>query len=137
MTRILAYFLSILFLVGFFGLDCRTQEYDTAIPYFGAVLFSLWSPRRIDVVVVSVLCLFTTIAGGYFSIDADQTLPVSMRTVLAERSLSIFALVCVGYVGWQRRGISIRLQQMNELLEKRVDISEKESTEIQQQLSQV
>ncbi|MEC9092867.1 MAG: PAS domain S-box protein, partial [Planctomycetota bacterium] len=137
MTRILAYFLSILFLVGFFGLDCRTQEYDTAIPYFGAVLFSLWSPRRIDVVVVAVLCLFTTIAGGYFSIDAEQTLPVSMRTVLAERSLSIFALVCVGYVGWQRRGISIRLQQMNELLEKRVDISEKESTEIQQQLSQI
>lgn len=137
MIRFYSYLLSLLFLLGFFVFDYYWSLYDPAIPYFGAVLFSLWSPRRQDVIVVSALCLLTTLAGGYVSVGSGQSFSEALQTIFVERSLSIFALVCVAYVGWRRRGISIRLEKMNELLEQRVDLSEKESIEIQEQLNEI
>ena len=135
MTRFFAYLSSIIFLIGFFFFDIRTTIYDAAIPYFAAVLFALWSTKRIDIVIVSILCLIATIVGGYYSPD-DETLKTSIQAIVLQRSFSIFALVCVAYVSWQRRGMSLRLQEVNELLERRVDVSEKEATEMQQQLSE-
>ncbi|MEE2641170.1 MAG: ATP-binding protein [Planctomycetota bacterium] len=137
MTRPVAYLLSLLFLGGFLWLDFRTELYDTAIPYFGAVLFLLWSPKRVDVLITSMVCLAATFAGGFFSIGEDKTLADGMGAVVVERSLSLFALVCVSCVGWQRRGISLSLQEMNRMLEERVVVSEKEANEIQQQLSEI
>ena len=44
MTRALAYIFSLLFLAAFFCFDLYDENFDSAIPYFAAVLFSLWSP---------------------------------------------------------------------------------------------
>ena len=137
MNRILSYLLSFLFLAGFFWLDWATPKYDNAIPYFGGVLFALWSPIRSDILVVAGFCLLAILSGGFFPLNSDQSFLDEIQRILAERSLSIFALVCVAYVGWQRRGISLRLEQMNQLLEQRVDLSEKEATEFQLQLSKI
>lgn len=137
MTRALAYIFSLLFLAAFFCFDLYDKDFDPAIPYFAAVLFALWSPFRADIIVVFLICFVTTMAGGYFSLEEDQTITQSLGRIFVDRSLSIFALVCVTYVAWQRRGISIRLAEMNQMLEERVGISEKEATEIQQKLSLV
>lgn len=137
MTRALAYIFSLLFLAAFFCFDLYDENFDSAIPYFAAVLFSLWSPVRTDIIVVSFLSFVTTMAGAYFPLEVDQTITQVFGQIFVDRSLSVFALVCVTYVCWQRRGISIRLAEMNQILEARVGISEKEAIEIQQQLSQV
>lgn len=137
MHRLVAYSLSLVFLLGFFWLDYRTSLYDAAIPYFGAVLFALFSPARIDVIVISLCCLLATLGGGFVSFESDQSFSESIQAIVVNRSMSIFALVCITYVGWQRRGISLKLQELNQRLEERVDLSEREASEFQLQLTKI
>ena len=133
MNRILSYLCSLGFLAGFLFFDVQYNVYDAAVPYFAAILFAFWSPKRIDVIIVSILSLLMTIFAAYFCIRENQP----YEQALIDVCLSVFALICIGYVSWHRQGVSLRLKKLNVSLEERFDLSQKETTEIQSQLTQV
>ena len=89
------------------------------LPYVAAVLFSFFSPKRIDIVLIATICLALLFLGGVLSPDDATT----EQTQIINRALSSFAVIATALTGWSRKGFEAKLKKANALLEEKVDIT--------------
>ena len=83
------------------------------VPYVTVVLVCLWSPRRRDILLCTVLCSALTLLGYQLSPAGGE-----LWMVLSNRALAIFAIWSVGLLGYYRRQSEDALRVADAKMEK-------------------
>lgn len=87
------------------------------LPYVAAVMISLWSPRRGDVVLVALTCMALTVVGAIVSPPATE---IKEWYVFLNRGLGLFVIAATMFLGLRRKAVERQLAELNRSLEQRV-----------------
>jgi PAS domain S-box-containing protein len=134
--RFIAIVTSLLIAAILFALDAFVMPLGIAAgtTYVAAVLFSMSSPKRVDIVWIAALCVALSILGSTLSPAEEGT---QHWYTIANRCLAIFVIVATALVGWSRKSFENRLSDLNQTLSVRADASEQRVELSQIELSRV
>ncbi|MEQ8791148.1 MAG: response regulator [Pirellulaceae bacterium] len=105
------------------AIDVWLWNVAAGVLYIAAVMFALWSPRRIDVAAVALLCVSLTIlslARALVLANEEQYEVVGVSLILGNWLLAVFAILVTTLIGLRRKRVEEELAQLNATLERRV-----------------